>query len=130
MTIQEYDDLVEATGGFVCLTLAASLVGVCRQRMYQLVEEGRLPYVKLLGQRMVKLPELRAWAAGSRQSGRPRGVAPVGADIPKRTSAGRVPSLRRRVEPARAIQRGIVKSSLFERIKEARRKGLVWEQVE
>ena len=75
MTIGDYIGVVKETGGFVGVGVAAILAGVSRQRMGVLVRKGRVPSVCVMGQRLVKLPGLQAWA-DTRKVGKSRAIAP------------------------------------------------------
>jgi len=72
MSNEEYKTIMKDHGPFVSVCVAALLVGVCRQRMYQLVGSHRIDSFRLLGQVMVCSGSLWEWRA-SRKVGRPRG---------------------------------------------------------
>lgn len=71
MSVEDYQLIMKEHGPFVSVCVAALLVGVCRQRMYQLIGSGRIASFPLLGQVMVCCGSLWDWRA-SRKVGRPK----------------------------------------------------------
>lgn len=57
---------------------AADLLGVCRQRVHQLVNEGRLVSVEVGGLRYVTENSMMAFANSERKAGRPPKIPSLG----------------------------------------------------
>lgn len=70
---QEIKAIQERKGTIVPPLIAAELLGVCRQRVWQLMEDGRLERVTWRGQTFVTEADLLAFAESERKNGRPCG---------------------------------------------------------
>jgi len=74
--------VVEKHGLLVPPQLAADLLGVSRQRVHQLMEQGRMKRVEVLGQVFITEDDLHAFARSERKNGRPPKVQTYG-DVAK-----------------------------------------------
>jgi hypothetical protein len=66
---QEVRDVVKEKGALLPPVYAADLLGISRQRVHQLVNDGRLESVELRGVRYVTEASLLAWAKSEHSSG-------------------------------------------------------------
>jgi hypothetical protein len=53
------------------VTFCSALLGVSRQRVYQLMDEGRMERVEVHGQTFITEESLIAWARAEHKNGRP-----------------------------------------------------------
>ncbi len=67
--IRRFRELSRKHGGLTQVGMCSLVLGVSTQRVYQLIEAGRLPSVEILGKRYVLCDELEAFAAVERSSG-------------------------------------------------------------
>lgn len=65
--------ITETEGVLIPQSLAAKLLDVCRQRVFELVEEGRLKAYEVNGVRFVTENSVVAYAKSERKAGRPLG---------------------------------------------------------
>lgn len=69
--LKEARAATEHHGSLVPPSFAADLLGISRQRLHVLMEEGKLETVTFHGKRFVGENSLVAWAKAERQNGRP-----------------------------------------------------------
>lgn len=70
---KEVQAITEKKGTIVPPVLAAELLGVSKQRVYDLIKEGRFDVVTLRGQMFITETDLLAYAQSERKAGRPAG---------------------------------------------------------
>ena len=75
----ELKAVMAAKGALIPITFAAELGGVSRQRIYQLVEAGKLQHVEVGNCGFIAEESFMAWVSSERKTGRP--PAPVPASI-------------------------------------------------
>jgi len=68
-TRDEFCSISSSHGGLIPISLAAELIGVCRRRVYFLVENERFSIVTFRGWRLLLLDEVTAYALGPRKPG-------------------------------------------------------------
>jgi DNA-binding XRE family transcriptional regulator len=71
-----FRDLSRKHHGLTQVSVAAVAIGVSRQRVYQLIEEGRLPTFDILGKIYLPCDEVEAFAAVERDTCTRYGLAP------------------------------------------------------
>jgi hypothetical protein len=77
---QELSRLAEGKGMLLPLRLAAQIIGVSKQRVVELCENGRLEVLELAGERFITENSVVAYAKGERKAGRPVKLANDAAD--------------------------------------------------
>jgi hypothetical protein len=70
-TLKEARAATQEHGSLVPINFAAELLGISRQRMHVLLDEGKVTPVQFHNQRFVSEKSLVAWAKSERQVGRP-----------------------------------------------------------
>ena len=75
---QEVKAKVEEKGLFIPVTMAASLGGVSRQRIYQLCESGTLEQIEVGKNTFITENSLMSWMESERKAGRPFSHIPEG----------------------------------------------------
>jgi len=70
---QELSRISEVEGMLIPMAYAAIVLDVCRQRVYQLAEEGRLKVIEVNGHQFVTERSVVDFAATERKAGRPLG---------------------------------------------------------
>lgn len=68
---RELSRISETEGMLIPMSFAAIVLDVCRQRVYQLAEEGRLKVIKVNGHSFVTENSVVDYAASERKAGRP-----------------------------------------------------------
>jgi hypothetical protein len=71
-----FRDLARKHHGLMQCSVAAVAIGVSRQRVYQLIDQGRLPTFEILGKIYLPCDEVEAFAAVERDAGTRYGLAP------------------------------------------------------
>lgn len=74
-TFQEMKRITAETGMLVPVGLVAELLDISRQRVYQLVEAGRLQTHEFNGRVYITENSLQAWAELEHKAGRPLSIA-------------------------------------------------------
>lgn len=69
--LQEASRVVEERGMFVPQSIVAKLLGVSRQRVHQIVQDGRLETVDVCGERFILEDSLVEFCKLERKAGRP-----------------------------------------------------------
>lgn len=72
---KEYARVSEAEGSLVPIPFAAKVLDVSRQRVYELIEDGRLKVLRVNGHTFVTGNSVVAYADTERKAGRPLKVA-------------------------------------------------------
>ena len=67
----EIKAIIAAKGTLIPMTLAAEMGGVSKQRIYQLVEAGKLEHVKVGNLGFIAEESFMAWVSSERKTGRP-----------------------------------------------------------
>ena len=98
-TIQEFETLWVACGGFFPVNFFSRLAGLSHQRLYQLDEAGRLQIFRLFGVPLVGRRQAMHWLRSERKPGRPRKKP---AEPPRKANA--VARFSERKNPARPRQ--------------------------
>jgi hypothetical protein len=62
-------ELGEKHGGLTTVWVAQMVLGLCRQRVYQLMADGRLQSVEILGKKFIACDDLLAFAELERPTG-------------------------------------------------------------
>jgi len=68
---EEVQRVTAQRGTLLPFSFAAELVGVSRQRLHQLAEDGRVDFVEIHGRRLVTQSWVESFARQERKSGRP-----------------------------------------------------------
>jgi hypothetical protein len=71
-----FRDLARKHHGLMQVSVAAIAIGVSTQRVYQLIQAGRLPTFDILGKTYLPCDEVEAFAAVERDSATRYGLAP------------------------------------------------------
>jgi hypothetical protein len=66
-----YLEQSEVQGGLIPQAIVPDVLGLSRQRMYDLIEDGRLKVLQLFGLRFITGPSFEAFVLSERKSGRP-----------------------------------------------------------
>lgn len=61
----------EVQGGLIPQAIVPDILGLSRQRMYDLIGDGRLKVIQLFGLRFITGPSFEAFVVSERKSGRP-----------------------------------------------------------
>ena len=64
-----FRDLASVHGGLTSAFFAQLLLGVSNQRVHQLMNEGRLPWVEIMGKRFIPCDALEAFSGVDRSCG-------------------------------------------------------------
>jgi excisionase family DNA binding protein len=67
--IRRFKELAAQHQGLTSTFFAQIALGVSKQRVYQLIESGRLPAFEILGKKLIPCDELERFAALERSSG-------------------------------------------------------------
>ena len=67
----EIKRVIDAEEGLVPVRLAVEMLGVSRQRVYELIEEGKVKTFDVVGQQFISFKSLSAWAHSERKAGKP-----------------------------------------------------------
>jgi len=84
----EVKALAEASkehGALLPVGIVVGLLGVCRQRVYDLIEEGKLQSFKVHGHVMVSEKSIEEWCRTERKAGRPCNLPSTMAESWKRS---------------------------------------------
>lgn len=71
--LHEFQEMVKANGAAIPVIFAARVLNVSRQRVYELINEGRVKTVQLGGHTFITSDSLVEWGRGERKAGRPVG---------------------------------------------------------
>lgn len=74
--LQEMAAASENHGGFIPVPVAAELLNLSRQRVYALVEQGRIPVFHFFGKTYVAINDVSEFLKLDRKNGRPVGERP------------------------------------------------------
>jgi len=72
--LEEFQEMVRQNGAAIPATFAAKLLNVSKQRVYELIETGRLQRIELGGHGFVTADSLVAWGKAEHKVGRPAGI--------------------------------------------------------
>lgn len=72
--LEEFQEMVRQDGAAIPVTFAARLLDISRQRIYELIDSGRLQKMELAGHVFVNAESLRLWGEAEHKAGRPAGV--------------------------------------------------------
>lgn len=72
--LHEFCEMVKTNGAVIPVTFAGRVLNVSRQRVYELINEGRIQTMELGGHVFVVADSLVEWGKGERKAGRPVGA--------------------------------------------------------